>query len=143
MAAQVQTSTSNAPAAATHGVAPVHSVGEFYKGYEEEGKLLGYECSCGYKTLTYVLECPRCGKQNTLKETTFKGSGKVLAFSLQNVPADEFVNDAPYAYALMELDEGAVVSGWLPSAKRPEDLHIGDRVHWTKSYKVGMVFEKD
>lgn len=143
MAAQVQSATHTSPAHKPTPVSPTHTVGEFYKGYEEEGKILGYECPCGYKTVTYILECPRCGKQNSLKDTTFKGHGSVIAFSLQNVPADEFVNDAPYAYALVQLEEGTIVSGWLPNAKRPEDLKIGDKVHWTKSYKVGMVFEKD
>ncbi|MDE1819850.1 MAG: OB-fold domain-containing protein [Euryarchaeota archaeon] len=143
MSAQVQQTRPATHEPKKGPVAPAHSVGEFYKGYEEEGKLLGYECPCGYKTLTYILECPRCGRQGGLKDTTFKGTGTVLAFSLQNVPADEFVNDAPYAYALVQLEEGSVVSGWLPNAKRPEDLKIGDKVHWAKSYKVGMVFEKD
>ncbi len=143
MAMQVAATKHEPASTKTAPVNPTHSVGEFYKAYEEEGKLVGYECSCGFKTLTFILECPRCGKQNSLKDATFKGNGSVIAFSLQNVPADEFVNDAPYAYALVQLDDGSVVSGWLPNAKRPEDLKIGDKVHWTKSYKIGMVFEKD
>lgn len=143
MAAQVQTHAAHAHANAAGPVSAPHSVGEFYKGYEEDGKLRGYACACGYKTLTYILQCPRCGSKKDVSETAFKGTGEVIAYSLQNVPADEFVNDAPYAYALVRLEEGTVVSGWLPSAKRPEDLKIGDKVHWTKSYKIGMVFEKD
>lgn len=130
-------------AKAATAASAAHTVGEFYKGYEEEGKLLGFACDCGFKTLTFILECPRCGTTQHPKEIAFKGTGDVVAFSLQNVPADEFVNDAPYAYALIHLDEGTTVSGWLPNAKRPEDLKIGDKVHWTKSYKIGMVFEKD
>jgi uncharacterized OB-fold protein len=62
---------------------------------------------------------------------------------VQNVPADEFVNDAPYAYVLVDLDEGGRVSGWMPSVKSVGDLAIGDRVRWVSSYKPGVQFEKD
>ncbi len=126
------------------GEAPtLHSIQQFTRAYEEEGRLLGYACrSCGFLTLTYLLVCPRCGTPHSLEDRLFSGGGRVLSYTLQHVPSDEFVNDAPYAYALIELDEGVRTSGWLPAVKRPEDLAVGERVVWTRSYRTGLVFER-
>lgn len=139
MASDVHAGKSAAPTATS--AAAVHSIAQFQHAYEEEEKILGYECTCGYKTVTFLLECPRC-RRKEIKQATFPTVGEVRSFSLQNFPSDEFINDAPYAYALITLSNGAVVTGWLPTIKSPQDLAIGDKVRWTKSYKVGMVFEK-
>jgi uncharacterized OB-fold protein len=124
--------------------APLHSVEAFTHGYEEEGRLLGYACSkCGFRTLSFVLVCPRCHGRSTLEDRAFSGKGKVVSYTLQHVPSDEFVNEAPYAYAIVELEEGLRVSGWLPQVKSERDLSPGDKVHWVSSYRRGMVFEKE
>jgi uncharacterized OB-fold protein len=59
------------------------------------------------------------------------------------VPSDEFVNDAPYAYVLVDLDEGGRISGWMPSVRSESDLHRGDRVVFNPSYKPGVQFERE
>jgi uncharacterized OB-fold protein len=66
-----------------------------------------------------------------------------VAASIQTVPSDEFLNDAPYAYVVVELDEGGRLSGWVESVRSADELGIGDRVHWVASYKPGVHFEKD
>ncbi len=120
-----------------------HAIGDFVHAYQEEGKIIGVACSsCGYKTATSIQRCPRCGVAN-LKEVEFPKKGKVLSFSVQNVPSDEFLNDAPYAYVLVELEDGTRVSGWMPEVKKIGDLAIGEPVRWKASYKPGMVFEKE
>lgn len=119
-----------------------HSIQEFQHGYEEEQRLRGYRSACGFVTVTWGLRCPRCG-QFDLAELALSGKGKVSAFTVQTVPADEFVNDAPYAYVVVELDEGGRASGWMPTVRSVNDLAIGDRVHWVTSYKPGVQFEKD
>ena len=63
--------------------------------------------------------------------------------SVQTVPSDEFLNDAPYAYVIVELDEGGRITGWMPSVRSDRDLGIGDRVRWVASYKAGVVFERE
>jgi uncharacterized OB-fold protein len=132
------------PRASSNPPSPfVHSLAQFTRGYEEEGRLLGVECAhCGFRTLTVVGECPQCHRRDGLRETVLPPEGVVEAFTLQNVPAEEFLNEAPYAYAIIRLKDGTRVSGWLPAVKRPEDLRIGDAVRWVRSYKAGMVFEK-
>ena len=130
----------------THALPPeptaAHTIQEYQHGYEEEQRLRGYRSSCGFVTATWGLRCPRCGKLD-LTEFALSGKGVVAAYTVQTVPADEFVNDAPYAYVLVDLDEGGRVSGWMPSVKSVSDLAVGDRVRWVTSYKPGVQFEKD
>ncbi len=76
-------------------------------------------------------------------EQALSGRGRVAAFTIQTVPSDEFVNDAPYAYVLVDLDEGGRISGWIPSMKSEADLEIGQRVRWVTSYRPGVQFEKE
>ena len=93
-------------------------------------------------TATWGLRCPACG-QAALAEFEVSGRGRIAAFTVQTVPSDEFLNDAPYAYVIVALEEGGRLTGWMPSVRRDEDLAIGDRVRWVASYKPGVVFERD
>jgi len=63
--------------------------------------------------------------------------GRVVGASVQHVPSDEFLNEAPYAYVIVELEGGARVTGWIPSGTGVE---IGARVRWVPSYKPGVQF---
>ena len=120
-----------------------HSIDDFVRGYEESGKLRGFRCrNCGLVTATWGLACPRCGSSDR-EEADLSGQGSVIAFTVLNVPGDEFLNDAPYAYVVVELDGGGRVTGWMPTVRSERDLAIGDRVHFVTSYKPGVQFAKD
>lgn len=119
-----------------------HTISEFRRGFEEEHRLRGFRSACGFVTATWGLRCPRCGAAD-LAEFALSGRGRVAAVTVQNVPSEEFLNDAPYAYVIVELDEGGRMTGWMPSIRSPGALAIGDRVHWVASYKPGVVFERD
>ncbi|HZY91803.1 MAG TPA: OB-fold domain-containing protein [Thermoplasmata archaeon] len=111
-------------------------------GYEEAGKLFGFRSACGFVSATWGLVCPNCAKRD-LAETVLSGRGRVVAFSIQHVPSDEFLNDAPYAYVVVELEEGGRLTGWMEAVKTADQLAMGDRVRWVASYKPGVHFEKD
>lgn len=91
---------------------------------------------------TWSLRCPRCGA-NDLAETELSGRGRVEAFSVQTVPSEEFLNEAPYAYVVVELDEGGRIAGWMPTVRSEDDLRIGEKVHYVAGYKPGVQFAKD
>ncbi len=123
-------------------VAP-HSIAEYVQGYEEQGTLRGFRCAnCAFVTATWSLACPRCARAD-LAEVGLSGRGRVVAYTVQNVPGDEFLNEAPYAYVVVELDEGGRITGWMPTVRRVEDLAIGDRVRFLPSYKPGVQFVPD
>ena len=92
-----------------------HTIDEWLHGYEEEGVLRGFRCpNCGLVTATWGLACPRCGSVG-FTETTLSPRGRVVAFTILSVPGDEFLNDAPYAYVVVEPDGGGRITGWMPT----------------------------
>lgn len=120
-----------------------HTIEEFVKGYEDGGKLRGFRCSdCGLVTATWGLACSRCG-HSRLEETELSTKGKVAAFTILTVPGEEFLNDAPYAYVVVELDGGGRVTGWMPTVRAEDQIAVGDRVHFVTGYKPGVQFAKD
>ncbi len=121
-------------------VAPAHSIQEFLTGYETGNVLRGFRCrSCGHRTATWGLACARCGAAE-LEELTLSDRGRVVAFTVLNVPGDEFVNDAPYAYVVVELDGGGRITGWMPTVRDENGLAPGARVRFQPGYKPGVQF---
>ena len=59
------------------------------------------------------------------------------------MPGEEFLNDAPYAYVVVELDGGGRVTGWMPGVRGENDLSIGTIVHFVPGYKPGVQFAKE
>jgi uncharacterized OB-fold protein len=123
------------------GVPPPHSIETFRQGYEEGGKLLGFRSACGFTTATWLLVCPRCGVRD-LTEVELGREGTLAAFTVQTVPSDEFLNEAPYAYVVVDLDGGGRVSGWIAGIAVDTDLALGERVRFHPSYKPGVQFER-
>ena len=118
-----------------------HSIGEYRRAYEEEHALRGFRSACGYVGATWALACPRCG-QRDLMEVPLGPDGEVRAVTVQHVPSDEFLNEAPYAYVLVAMDGGGTVAGWVEGVRHDADLRIGDRLRFRPSYKPGVQFER-
>ena len=120
-----------------------HTIQEYVQGYEQEHRLRGFRCpNCGLVTATWGLACPRCGRVD-LVETALSERGTVTAFTILSVPGDEFLNDAPYAYVVVQLEGGGRITGWMPTVKTEKDLSIGTPVHFVPGYKPGVQFVKD
>jgi len=120
-----------------------HTIEDWVKGYESDGKLRGFRCgACQLVLATWGLACPRCGSPG-LEEQELSGKGAVVAFTILTVPGDEFLNEAPYAYVVVELDGGGRITGWMPSVRQESDLALGERVHFAPSYRPGVQFSKD
>jgi uncharacterized OB-fold protein len=120
-----------------------HTVEEYVRGYSDNGKLRGFRCpNCGQITATWGLACSRCGHVG-LEEAELTPRGKVSAFTVLHVPGDDFLNDAPYAYVVVELDGGGRITGWMPSVHGDSELAIGERVRFQPSYKPGVQFVRE
>ncbi len=110
--------------------------------YVRQGKLMGFKCKkCGHKEVTPFVYCPRCGS-NEVEVVELPKTGKVVTYTIQWVAPERFLNEVPYAWCVVELDDGTMVSGWIPFISKPEDLPIGQKVRMVKSYKPGVYFEK-
>jgi uncharacterized OB-fold protein len=119
-----------------------HSVTEFVQGYESERTLRGFRCPrCGATTATWGLACSRCGG-GPLEEARLPEEGRIVAGTIVAVASDEFVNEAPYAYVLVELSGGARVSGWLPGVRTEAEIAPGTPVRFQPSYKPGLQFAR-
>jgi uncharacterized OB-fold protein len=117
----------------------LHTIEAYRRGYEDEHRIRGFRCRCGFLTATWGLRCPTCGGSE-FTETELATTGRLAALTVQTVPSDEFVNDAPYAYVLVDLDGGGRIAGWMPGVGLDSDLSNGRRVRYTPGYKPGLQF---
>ena len=124
-------------------VASPHSIQDLVQGYETGRLLRGFRCTrCGARTATWGLACSRCGAA-ALEETTLSDRGRVVAGTVVTVASDEFVNDAPYAYVVVELEGGGRISGWIPGVRSETEIAPGTAVRFVPSYKAGVQFQPD
>lgn len=119
-----------------------HSIEDFRRAYEDGTRLRGFRSACGFVTATWGLVCPQCQARD-LSEVDFSGRGRISAFTIQNVPGEEFLNDAPYAYVVVEMAEGGRLTGWIEGGATAEALAIGTPVRWAPSYKPGVHFQPE
>lgn len=117
------------------------TVKEFQEGVRE-GKIEGCKCNnCGHKQIDIIDYCPVCHSPD-LQKVQFSGTGKVLTYTIQFVAPEQFMNEVPYAWAVVQLDDGPRITGWIQFIAKPSDLPVGQRVQFKKSYLPGIVFEK-
>ncbi len=117
------------------------TIKEFEQGIRD-GKIRGYQCAnCGLKKIDIMEFCPNCHSEN-LQKVEFSGRGTVITYTIQFVAPEQFMNEVPYAWAIIQLDDGPKVTGWIPFISKPADLPVGQRVTFKKSYLPGIVFEK-
>lgn len=107
-----------------------------------EGKIVGQECgSCHERHFTPVLRCSRGHRDLAVRG--FATTGTVVTYTIQVVAPEAFLNEVPFAWAIIELDDGGPrVSGWIPFIAKPAELPVGSKVKFTPSYKPGMMFER-
>jgi uncharacterized protein len=121
--------------------APVLSLKE-QKELLRDGKVVGFHCkACKNDRLSPMARCPKCGGAD-IQRREFSRTGKVLSYTIQSVASEQFLNETPFAFAVIQLDDGPRVSGWIPWIAKAKDLPIGQKVEYTPSYKPGMMFEK-
>ena len=79
--------------------------------------------ACGVAQTLARFACRACGSTK-LQWRAAKGAGRVYSVTtVARAPSDEFRPLAPYALAIVELDEGPRLMGHAPA-----DARIGDRV---------------
>jgi uncharacterized protein len=107
-----------------------------------EGRIVGFHCSqCRNDRLSPMARCPKCGSADITRRD-FSRTGKVVSYTIQSVASEQFLNETPFAFALIQLDDGPRVSGWIPWIAKAKDLPMGQVVEYVSSYKPGMMFEK-
>jgi len=113
------------------------------KDAAKDGKLLAWACAkCGHKSITPMYVCP-IDKSRDIKTAQLPSTGTVEAYTVQKLIApEEFLNDIPFAFVVVRLDDGTHVSGMVLDIARDSDLPAGTKVKHTPSYKSVYLFEK-
>jgi uncharacterized OB-fold protein len=135
------------PASATQGSDP-HMAGRPVLSLKEQrdllrdGKVVGFHCkACNHDRFDPMLRCPKC-RSADIERRQFSTTGQVVSYTIQSVASEQFLNETPFAFALVQLDDGPRVSGWIPWIGKEKDLPLGQKVEYVSSYKPGMMFEK-
>jgi len=102
------------------------TVEEYLKNIEE-GIFKAYRCvDCGVVIAPPSGSCYECGSNN-MEWTQVSGNGKLVSFTVIHVAPAEFVEEAPYYVAIVELEEGTRVSARLLGFDplKPEEVKLG------------------
>lgn len=101
------------------------TVARFWREQKNRYNLLGTKCNnCGrtfFPPREICVDCHRksIGKMENLK---LKGNGEVLSYSIIHEASDAHINLVPYAIAIIELDEGAKITGQVVNANCEGEL---------------------
>ncbi|MEM0361191.1 MAG: Zn-ribbon domain-containing OB-fold protein [Sulfolobales archaeon] len=91
--------------------------------------LVGIRClDCGYTCYPPKAACPKCSSRN-VEKTALGNSGRILSYTVVNVPIEGFENMSPLVIALIETSNGKVLTQ-LTNVK-PEEVYIGMEVEAT------------
>jgi len=112
------------------------------------GNILARKCvKCGELHLATVYFCKKCGSKG-FSNSTIKGTGKIVTYTIMTVPPAGFEDLTPYAWVVMELDDTSElmspirISGFLANIQKPEDLPIGTAVKVVSFDERGIVLER-
>jgi len=111
----------------------------YWREIPQRYRLEANECKkCKIKFFPPRLICPECGNQE-LEKTKLSDQGKVLSYTIIRVPPQQFVDQAPYAMAIVELDDGVNVMAQLVDCSFDE-IKIGMkvRIEFRKIFQVGQ-----
>jgi uncharacterized OB-fold protein len=109
----------------------------------KDGKLLAWGCAkCGHKSITPMYVCP-VDKSRDIKTVELPSTGHVESYTIQKLIApEEFLNDIPFAFVVVKLDDGTLVSGMVLDVNSERDLPPGSKLRHAPSYKSVYLFEK-
>jgi len=112
------------------------------------GNVLARKCiKCGELHLATVYFCKKCGSKG-FSNSTIKGTGKIVTYTIMTVPPAGFEDLTPYAWVVMELDDTSElmspirISGFLANIQKPEELPIGTEVRVVGFDERGIVLER-
>jgi len=105
-----------------------------WRHIQQRYNLIGSKCTnCDGFYFPPRVICPKCRRKGKIENVQFSGKGKIHSFSIVETPTEDFKTIAPYAVAIIDLEEGARLTSQLVDCNLNE-IEIGDSVE--------MVFRK-
>ena len=119
----------------------------FWREIQGRYNLVGNKCTnCGTYYFPKRDICPKCHRKSIGKMETvrFKGTGKVISWTVVHDPHPEYRDMRPYIMAIIELDEGPRLTAQIVDCE-PEEMHTGMKVRDTfrklaEDGKEGVIF---
>ncbi len=105
----------------------VQSVPLFWRLKKPRYNLIGTKClKCKSVYFPPRNLCPKCRRSGNIREFKFSGKGKIISYTIIRTPPEGFEYYAPYAVAIIRLDEGANVTGQVVGDI--DKIKVGKRV---------------
>ncbi len=105
----------------------MNSIPLYWRLKKSRYNLVGSKCTnCSRLFYPQRPICPDCRRRGKIEEFQFSGNGKIISYTIIRSAPNGFEKYAPYAVAIIGLDEGADITAQLCSD--PEDVKIGKRV---------------
>jgi uncharacterized protein len=109
------------------------SVPLFWRLQKHRYALLGSRCTtCSQAFMPPKTFCPECRRSGKIEDFHFSGNGKISSYTIIRIPPEGFEVYTPYTVAVIDLDEGASISGQV----------IGDINRVEVGKRVRPVFRK-
>ena len=102
----------------------------FWRENPSRYNLVGFKChSCGRTFFPPRAICPVCHRKSVgkMEKVKLRGEGKVFSFTEVQEGLEELTVQRPYILAMVEMDEGARVTGEIIDCETC-DIQIGTRV---------------
>jgi uncharacterized OB-fold protein len=104
------------------------AVPRFWREISNRYNLIGTKCgNCNKALFPPRYLCPNCRRIGKLEPYKLSGKGKIVTFTVIYVAPNGFEDQAPYALAIIELDEGPRLTAQVTDCD-PNQIKIGDRV---------------
>ncbi len=81
---------------------------------------------CQVKFFPPRLICPEC-KSQEMEEAKIEEMGKLITYTIIRVPPQQYVDQAPFAVGIVELDDGVKLTGQVVDCDF-DDIKIGMRL---------------
>jgi uncharacterized OB-fold protein len=99
----------------------------YWREIPQRYRLEANKCeTCDTKFFPPRLLCPQC-KRRDLVPVKLAEKGKIITYTIIRVPPHQFVDQAPYAMGVVELDDGVKLTAQIVDCDF-EELKVGQRV---------------
>ena len=99
-----------------------------WRHIQQRYNLIGSKCTnCGRVFFPPRVICPDCRRKGNIEDIKFSGKGKIYTYSIVRSPSSDFKIEAPYAVAIIELEEGAKLTAQIVDTDI-DNINIGDPV---------------
>jgi uncharacterized OB-fold protein len=106
------------------------ALARFWRETPSRYNLYGKKCgNCGKVFFPPREICPKCRRASMgkMEQVQLSGRGKVMSYSIIHDGLPEFHMQIPYTIAIIDLDEGARITGQIVDCS-PESVNIGSEV---------------